>query len=75
MTQYEINFLLYVLVGLITVLSFIGALCVKQLISMATDINQIKISMERVVTTQEDHEKNHKSLSKRVDRLEERTFQ
>jgi hypothetical protein len=65
MTNTEVSFLLWGCGALLGILSFIGALAVKQLMHMATDINEIKITIAKVDT-------QHIELEKRVHRLERR---
>lgn len=48
---------------LLSILSFVGLLAVKSLISLANDVNEIKITIAR-------QGEKHDSLEKRVDKLE-----
>jgi septal ring factor EnvC (AmiA/AmiB activator) len=63
MTSTEVSFLLWGCGALLAILAFIGALAVKQLMQMAHDINEIKVTIARVDT-------KHDALEDRVERLE-----
>ena len=63
MTNTEVSFLLWGCGALLGILAFIGALAVSQLMKMATDINEIKITIAKV-------DIQHIELEKRVLRLE-----
>jgi len=59
--------LLWALPILLAVLGFIGALAVNSLMKMATDINDIKVSLKEVST-------KHENLEERIERLEDKIF-
>ena len=62
-TIYKI--LLWALPVLLAILAFIGALGVKFLITLATDVNEIKVGIGKMSV-------EHSGLEKRVDSLEEK---
>lgn len=59
----ETQFLIWAVLALLGVLGFIGALAVKSLMSLATDVNEIKVSIREVAT-------KHEDLEDRVTKLE-----
>lgn len=63
LTVNESSFLIWAVIGLISILGFIGALGVNALIKMGKDLNEIKISLKEVST-------KHDELDRRVERLE-----
>lgn len=67
MTPIEIKFMMWAIGALLAILAFIGILVVKYLMSMATDIHEIKIGMGK-------SEIRHEELEKRVYKLEKRTI-
>ena len=67
MTPMEVNFLLWAIGILLSILAFVGIIAVNTLIKMGTDINEIKNKLIEVVT-------KHDDLKERVDRIEEKIF-
>ena len=63
MNPTETSFLLWGCGVLLAILSFIGALAVNQLMKMANDIGDIKITIGRV-------DEKHTALENRVEKLE-----
>lgn len=59
--------LLWVLPILLAILGFIGALAVNSLMKMASDINDIKVSLKEVST-------KHENLEERIERIEDKIF-
>jgi hypothetical protein len=67
MNPTETSFLLWGCGVLLAILSFIGALAVNQLMKMANDIGDIKITIGRV-------DEKHTALEDRVNRIEEKLY-
>lgn len=68
MNQTEQTFYRLMMVGipiLLTILGFIGALAVNALIKMGKDLNDIKVTIEKIST-------KHDGLEKRVEHLEDK---
>lgn len=63
MTPLETHFLLWACSALLAILAFVGALAVKALMKMASDINEIKISVK-------EQSAKHDGLEKRVEIVE-----
>ena len=68
LTPNETHFLIWAAFTMVTVLGFIGALGVKALMNMGTDLNEIKIAVKEVAT-------KHDETEKRVTRLENHVFE
>lgn len=65
--QILFQFMTYAMPILLGILSFIGALAVKQLMNMSKDINDIKIICQKLSS-------EHESLEIRVEHLEKKVF-
>ena len=63
LSSNETQFLIWAVLALLGILGFIGALAVKSLMSLATDVNEIKVSIREVAT-------KHEDLEQRVERIE-----
>lgn len=63
LSSNETQFLIWAVLALLAILGFIGALAVKALMSLAADVNEIKVSIREVAT-------KHEDLEQRVERIE-----
>jgi F0F1-type ATP synthase membrane subunit b/b' len=63
LSSNETQFLIWAVICLLGILGFIGALAVKALMSLAKDVNEIKVSIREVAT-------KHEDLEQRVERIE-----
>lgn len=63
LSSNETQFLIWAVLALLGILGFIGALAVKALMSLAKDVNEIKVSIREVAT-------KHEDLEQRVERIE-----
>jgi len=70
--NYQI--LMYVVPIMMAVLAFIGAIGVNALIGMGKNINEIKISIQKITSEHEGLEQMHCDLVKRVEHLEDRKW-
>lgn len=67
MDQTFYRLLLYLIPILLSVLGFIGALMVKQLMKLSDSVNEIKVTISSIAA-------KHDDLEKRVDKCEEKLF-
>ena len=63
LSSNETQFLIWAVITLLGILGFIGALAVKALMSLAKDVNEIKVSIKEIAT-------KHEDLEARVERIE-----
>lgn len=63
----ETQFLIWAVLALLGILGFIGALAVKALMSLAKDVNEIKVSIREVAV-------KHEDLESRVSKLEDKVL-
>jgi len=63
LSENETQFLIWAVLALLGILGFIGGLAVKALMSLASDVNEIKISIREVAT-------KHEDLEDRVSKIE-----
>ncbi len=64
LTHNETQFIIWACVTMLGIFGFIGVLGVKALIQMASDLNEIKVTVMKIDT-------KHDELEKRVNKLEE----
>ena len=74
MNPVETSFLLWGCGVLLAILSFIGALAVSQLMKMANDINQIKITIGRVDEKHTSLKEEHDELKSEVKKIREKLY-
>jgi arginine deiminase len=66
--------LLYAMPVLLAVLAFIGGLAVNSLMKMSDNLNEIKITVQKMISEHESLEQSVKSIHHRVEKVEDKIF-
>ena len=66
--------LLYAMPVLLAVLAFIGGLAVNSLMKMSDNLNEIKITVQKMISEHESLEQSFKSILHRVEKVEDKIF-
>ena len=66
--------LLYAMPVLLTVLAFIGGLAVNSLMKMSDNLNEIKITVQKMISEHESLEQSVRSIDHRVEKVEGKIF-
>ncbi len=74
MSEFELKIMIGAFTALLTVLGFIGAMAVRQLIKMSANLNEIKITISEINGKHDLLDEKHEGIKERVEKIENALF-